>query len=177
MCTPTNPPIDLSFCTLEIPVFTLCPASNLFLPHPPTAKISTNVTSSKAFLVPIVTLITTLCLSVSGINKAMHPCHASLNVCNSRGKKKKKKQCLLSTFSKIGLFAGWSVLPQISIQLNLQIISKQLPDIRSFKLTAVVMKTKNQVTNLIRRRWLWKLRLQKLVLMDEKDKRTLCPLT
>ena len=69
MWKPTNPPMDPSFCTLEIPVFTLCLASNLFLPHPPTAKISTHVTSSKAFLVPIVTLITTFCLSVSGINK------------------------------------------------------------------------------------------------------------
>ena len=160
MWKPTNPPMDPSFCMLEIPVFTLCPARNLFLPHPPTAKISTNVTSSKAFLVPIVTLITTFCLSVSGINKAMHPCHASLNVCNSREKKKKKKSSVCyQPFPKLVCLQVDQSCPKSAFSWIFRLFSKQLPGIRSFKLTAVVMKTKNQVTNPIRRRWLWEFRL------------------
>ena len=109
MWKPTNPPMDPSFCTLEIPVFTLCLASNLFLPHPPTAKISTNVTSSKAFLVPIVTLITTFCLSVSGINKL-----CILECLQFNRKKKKKEEAVFV----INLLQNWFVCRLISPALN-----------------------------------------------------------
>ena len=100
--------MDPSFCTLEIPVFTLCLASNLFLPHPPTAKISTNVTSSKAFLVPIVTLITTFCLSVSGINKLC------ILECLQFKRKKKKEEAVFV----INLLQNWFVCRLISPALN-----------------------------------------------------------
>lgn len=84
----SSPSMYQFFCTLETPVFTMCSTRSFLLPHPPTAKISTNVTSSQAFFAHMVTLITTFCLSAFGINKSTHPCPASLNVCNSRGEKK-----------------------------------------------------------------------------------------
>lgn len=103
--TPTNPQMDQFFCTSETSVFTLCSTSNFLLPHPPTAKISTNVTSSEAFLASIVTLIMTFCLSVSWITKSVHLCHVSLNVCISREK---------NVVFVIGLFHSWLVCRVIS---------------------------------------------------------------
>ena len=102
----SSPSMYQFFCTLETPVFTVCSTRSFLLPHPPTAKISTNVTSSQAFFAHMVTLITTFCLSAFGINKSTHPCPASLNVCNSRGEK--------NVLFVIGLFQNWLVCRLIS---------------------------------------------------------------
>lgn len=108
MWKPTNPPTDPSFCTLEIPVFTLCLASNLFLPHPPTAKIKYKRHLLKGLPCPIVTsyYYCIFCLSVFGINKVMHPWMFAIQ------EKKKKEVSVCYQPYKIGLFAGWSVLPK-----------------------------------------------------------------
>lgn len=96
----SDPPIYQLFCTSETPAFALCSTSNFLLPHPPTTKISADVTSSEAFPAPILTLR----LNVPRINRSMHPCHAAMNVCNSREKTIKYSVCY-RPFPKIDLSA------------------------------------------------------------------------